>query len=573
MKKLVTGVNDLQTVYPDIASEWDYTRNGSLKPTDVTFGSGKRVWWIGKCGHSWDDRIDHRTSMNCKCPYCAGQRVLIGFNDLNTKYPDIAKEWHPTKNGDLTPNDVLGGSDRLVWWLGSCGHSYETSLYRRTAKKSGCPYCGHMKVLIGFNDLQTLYPEVSNEWHPTKNGALKPCDFMAQSNKKVWWICKYGHEWKSQISSRTSGGSRCPLCSGNGTSLPEQGIAFYLEQVCKIEQRTKKAGMEVDVFLPEYNIGIEYDGKFYHSQGSRHKEIKKDEMLMKFGVRILRIKESKTNSFTDGNIIYYIADKYMGSGYESAIQELCKELYKITGNERFNSLHIDINSDILKIRERFNLYMKEKSLSTMFPDISSEWNYDRNGRLTPDMFIYTSTSYVWWKCSKGHEWKTKICYRTGDDKTGCPFCSGRRTIVGETDLQTLYPEIAQEWNTERNGDVLPNSIKPKCATKYWWKCSKGHEWSASPCSRVHMRSGCPYCSHTLPILGETDLQSMFPEISKEWHPKKNGDLKPSEMSSHSNKKVWWICSKGHEWQAIINNRTGKGSGCPYCSKRKSSNST
>ncbi len=64
-----------------------------------------------------------------------------------------------------------------------------------------------------------------------------------------------------------------------------------------------------------------------------------------------------------------------------------------------------------------------------------------------------------------------------------------------------------------------------------------------------------------------NLQVVNPDLAKEWHPTKNEDLNPEDVTSGSNKKVWWLCNEGHEWEAQINSRNS-GRGCPYCSGRR-----
>ena len=107
---------------------------------------------------------------------------------------------------------------------------------------------------------------------------------------------------------------------------------------------------------------------------------------------------------------------------------------------------------------------------------------------------------------------------------------------------------------------MPNSDK-----KVWWECRKGHEWQATINSRNNGR-GCPYCAGRFVIKGQNDLQTVNPTLAKEWHYEKNSGLTPDEVMPNSNKKVWWECGEGHEWQATINSRNS-GIGCPYCSGR------
>ncbi|MBR2727144.1 MAG: hypothetical protein IKD71_04540, partial [Solobacterium sp.] len=125
--------------------------------------------------------------------------------------PELASEWHPTKNGTLTPEMLTLGSGIEVWWRCKKGHEYKARISRRV-RGDGCPYCSGHKVEKGFNDLATLNPELAKEWHPTKNGSLTPEMVAPNSNKKVWWQCKNGHEWQAYISNRNRG-NKCPYCT------------------------------------------------------------------------------------------------------------------------------------------------------------------------------------------------------------------------------------------------------------------------------------------------------------------------------------------------------------------------
>lgn len=136
-------------------------------------------------------------------------------------------------------------------------------------------------------------------------------------------------------------------------------------------------------------------------------------------------------------------------------------------------------------------------------------------------------------------------------------------------LADLYPKIAKEWHPDKNGDLKPTDVTAHSHTKVWWKCSKGHEWEAKVQNRVANRTGCPYCSGNKVIIGENDLQTLYPDIAKEWHPTLNGDLKPTDVKPGSGKRVWWECSVcSHEWQATIANRTYNHSGCPECARNR-----
>ena len=166
-------------------------------------------------GHEYKSMVYDRKN-GCNCPICSGHKVLIGYNDLATVNPKLSSEWHPTKNGDLTPQHVTAGSRKKVWWLCTNGHEWHAQICSRK-EGYGCPYCAGQRVLVGVNDLATISPRLASEWHPTKNGDLNPTDVMAGSNKKVWWICKEGHEWEAVISIRKAGRG-CPICYKNSRS-------------------------------------------------------------------------------------------------------------------------------------------------------------------------------------------------------------------------------------------------------------------------------------------------------------------------------------------------------------------
>jgi len=275
--------------FPDLVKEWNSEKNDSLKPEQFTHGNHKKVWWICKKGHEWESAIYSRTNKRHQngCPYCSGNRVS-SENNLQTRFPEIAKDWHPTKNGSKSPSDYTSGSGEKIWWICSKGHEWKVGIQSRTEKrKSGCPYCSGNRV-SPENNLLVKYPEIAKDWHPTKNGSKSPSDYPSGSSKKVWWICSKGHEWKTTILTRTGKSkSGCPYCSGNLATL-------------------------------------------------------------------------------------------------------------------------------------------ENNLQVLHPEIVIEWDHKKNNGSKPIEYSPQSSKKVWWICSKGHEWKTAISSRTGKSKSGCPYCSGRR---------------------------------------------------------------------------------------------------------------------------------------------------
>ena len=185
--------------------------------------------------------------------------------DLASTFPELAKEWHTSLNGDLKPSDFSYGSKKKVWWKCPKGddHEWESTINNRTRKKkpSGCACCAGTKVCKD-NQLDLLFPEVAKEWHPSLNGDLKPSDFSYGTRKQVWWKCPKGedHEWKTGILNRTTGDTSCPKCKPQ-TSKAEIRILSEIMFLFKdVKSRHKIKNKEVDVFLPLIKLGIEFDG-------------------------------------------------------------------------------------------------------------------------------------------------------------------------------------------------------------------------------------------------------------------------------------------------------------------------
>ena len=197
---------------PEIAKQWAYDLNAPLSPEHFRHQANKKVWWRCPKGHTWNVSINNRTQHGTGCPGCWG-RVATDEWSLATIDPDLASEWHPEKNGDLRPVDVVPKSNKKIWWQCRNGHEWQASLNNR-AKGSRCPYC-YGRFATKINNLTIKYPELIEEWDSEKNIGLHPSEFTPKSSKKVWWRCKNGHSWQAIISNRTDKKSGCPFCARN----------------------------------------------------------------------------------------------------------------------------------------------------------------------------------------------------------------------------------------------------------------------------------------------------------------------------------------------------------------------
>ena len=211
----------------DLLLEWDCDKNSKKDPSSVHYGTSLKVFWIcKKCGNSWEARISNRVHGR-GCPFCAGSIVTPGVNDLQSLFPQISAEYDLGKN-KTPPCNIFSKSNHKVWWTCKYGHSYSATVASRTNANSGCPYCTGRMAITGVNDLQTLYPDLVEDWDFEKNKGQTPETTLPSSGRKIWWKCDKGHSWQAPPYSRIKGVG-CPVCNGLlSTSLPEQAIFYYL---------------------------------------------------------------------------------------------------------------------------------------------------------------------------------------------------------------------------------------------------------------------------------------------------------------------------------------------------------
>lgn len=219
----------LQVRAPAYAAEWHPTRNGTLTPRDVGIGSKRRVWW--RCrrrrDHEWQAMVKGRVHYRLGCPFCAGHRASTETS-LARKYPAVAKQWHPSKNGALTPRDVLPGAARFVWWKCPKGpdHEWRAQVSERVRCTVGCPFCRSERLSV-TNSVAALSPRLARWWHPTKNGRFGPADVRLADSRPVWWKCPKGpdHEWR--LPPKVQRRQGCGFCAHRRVSVTNSLATRY----------------------------------------------------------------------------------------------------------------------------------------------------------------------------------------------------------------------------------------------------------------------------------------------------------------------------------------------------------
>ena len=325
MKKKIISLAEKN---PALLKEWS-DMNDNLSPYDVSYGSNKIVWWIGKCGHVWQASIKNRNN-GSGCPFCSGNRVMYGVNDLFTAFPNVAEEWSD-RNYPLMPKDVTPKANKSVWWrCSACGHEWKARVADRT-DGHGCPVCAGAHVEPGINDLATKYPDIAVEWD--LENICTPDAISPKSRQKVWWRCKKcGFRWEAVVYTRVLG-QRCPQCLRN-ERLEERRIAKCDKTGIIIDRIKKgiaelginvkyyddsKIGVSLLFYFPDYSAAVEISGK-NQNRGPLHRfENGKNWLCLNAGIKLVRILlpgaegykncellEMKNNSIEEA---YRIADK------------------------------------------------------------------------------------------------------------------------------------------------------------------------------------------------------------------------------------------------------------------------
>ena len=493
-KRVIKGMNDLATTHPHFLEEWCWEKNEQLllSPYSLTFGSTKKVWWrCKKCGYEW--QVSPNNRRNTGCPYCAGKVVVTGKNDLATLYPEIAKKWHPTLNRKY-PYEVAPFSHKKAWWVceKDARHVFEAVVCHLTTGAVICPICAKQRIFPGINDLQTTHSDLMKEWDWERNNSanLYPNRLASGSAKKAYWICEKGHTWQASIASRAcSQHCGCPTCAKDlSASFPEKAIAFYLAKCFEIEENKKFAWLgqsELDIYIDSLKLGIEYDGKVWHTESA--KDLSKDALCQANGISLIRVREKG-------------CPKYCSSSFKIERQSITPQCLNDVIRKVFDyikeshPLPEELQIDVEKDRELIlaSVLSSKKKNSVASSILINEWNYERNGDISPDTISLGTHQKMWWKCASGHEWKAAVHSRSGKDKVGCPYCSGKKILPGYNDLATLRPELAAEWSS-KNFPTTPSEVAKQSNKKFWWVCNQcGLEYETSPANRARGRQ-CPAC--------------------------------------------------------------------------------
>ena len=569
-KRVIRGINDFESNYPELAKQWDYEKNGVIKPYEISKEAQKSFYWICKNGHSFKSKVYRmvKSLKGLNCPYCRGQEVLEGFNDLQTKNPNLALEWNYEKNNGIKPTQVVAGSPKKYWWkCNKCNGEWEASLASRNADKVGCPYCTHQKVIKGITDFATTHNHLLKYWDYEKNTKYKPDEVFAKSpNKKIWWKCDKDHSFNMVIG-HFAEGERCPYCSNKR----------ILEGYNDLKTTNPKLALEWNYqknkpLLPE-QIFSGTPKKYWWKCEKGH-EWQASVSSRNTGRGCPECTKERRTSLPEKVIFYYVK-KYFDDAIENYTTiflgkrefDIFVPSLNLAIEYDGESWHNDVENDLKKdnICEENNLKIvrfrelgcpKYESTAYMLYCVNPHSNLNKLSPYIEQLFALINDMF-------DVSIKALIDIENDYDEILQNFSIS----IKSKSLEALSPNIAKQWHPTKNGDLKPNQVSNNTQKSVWWLCYNGHSWKASVGSRTRKgrkNTGCPYCSNKKVLEGFNDLQTKFPEIARQYDKIKN-KLPPSKILYSSLTKRWWICENGHSWETSVAIRTIKGHGCPYCS--------
>ncbi len=509
------------------------------------------------------------------------QKNTQGLNVSDSQ--EMLKEWDYEKN-KLSPKEVALNSNKKFWWICAKGHSYDMSPSHKNVGQ-GCPYCSNRRVLSGYNDLATCNPELLKEWDYDLNTGISPKDFVPGSTKHVHWICSNcGNKWVTDIRHRAYRKTGCPVCSESKRAQSRHELEL-----------AKRGPLTDRILLLDFDYEANYP--------------------------------KTPNDFTRSADVM-VHWKCHKCGYKWASEV----------NNRANGRGCPACSNKA-------VYKGHNDLATTHPELAKEWNYGKNGKLTPSDVTFGYGKKVWWICPVGHEYQASVNKRTSGNGTNCPICAaGSQTSFAEQAvffyLKKAFPDAINRYHADFLGNMeldiyIPSwrigieydgeawhkaKHKPREFKKYRLCHEQGiklirlkeaplteadrgsydialhfdnmYEQKTLEAMIFELYTVITHSGFHLPfkidiekdkleimkyrqILPGESFESLYPDIAKEWHPKKNGSLKPSMFKPGSNHKVWWKCPIcGYEYEASIGHRTGgissssRSTGCPACSLKK-----
>lgn len=483
-------------------------------------------------------------------------------NSLLLNFPELASEFLEEVNG-VSVNEVTTGSHAKYWWeCRLAGHKFQKTVSERLISYgTSCKDCKAVEELEG-NELSTIAPDIAKYYDETKN-PLKASEISVKDTAIVHWFCDNGHSYTCAVYNKVRKGTGCNECArSRNRATVANNLAVLHPELAK-EFDVTVNGVTADSVLPGNGTVYSWTCPEGHSWlatpnertffarscpdckvGERGLASLYPEIAAQFDAT--KNGEMPARLLSGSMSVYWWKCEAFGHEWKSSVYgRTSKNENKGAGCPQ--CLHLipspEYNAAVLYpyFKDRYSTVKNKKSLESYMPK---------------------STVKVWWECENGH---AKLSSIANEGKAGyyyCPDCPQALPYeLGKT-LGDLYPEVAKEFNTAKNG-ITPFEIMARSSKKMFWECRDGHIWEAVVSSRTKDGKGCPVCAGKI-ATPTNNLSYFYPNVAKYFDEGKNG-FPATSVLPNSQKKVWWKCSKGHSTLAMPLNKTRQGDGCPECS--------
>lgn len=407
------------------------------------------------------------------------------------------------------------------------------------------------------------YPEVISQFIPERNNGILLSEVGVGCRTPLWWVCDKSkdHIWQASPNQRTSGKKLrgCPYCAGKLVA-DSNSLAYCKPDIAKEWNNERNQPLTPSRITPGSNKKVwwrcltdpSHEWKASPKQRAHNNTcpfcdslaVRFPQIAKEYHPTLNEIPSNQVAA-SSHNIVWWKCEKGFDHVWQSTVNNRTSML---TGCPICSGYRV----------------VKSNSLAYLHPELSIQWDYEKNKGITPDNVYARSRKKAWWKCPEGddHSWIAEI--RSRVDGVGCPICSGRK-VAKSNSLASKFPKIAEMLHRTKNGELTGFDFTPYSSKLVWWQCPEGsdHVWQATAANVVN-GSTCPVCMGRK-ITETNNLAVLFPKLIEEWDFEKNS-LNPNLISPGTKEKAWWICSLNneHKWHSNINDRTNKDSGCPIC---------
>lgn len=295
------------SIVPELVAAWadDESRvrwEGMGDPANVMI-EGEYAGSRFKCENGHFPRSAAGKFLRDGCDVC--RRMPPGEKHFVAR-TEIAPQWHPDRNGSLTPESVVVGSKRKIWWQTECcGYEWESTPHRRlrgatwpaASRARLCPKCETV-----LNSLAWINPEVAAEWSPSNPVTPLHVTPAGATAFLPEWICPAGHVWTATLAQRNAG-MMCPDCNEWGKSQVELahhaaaveifGAAESGALLCHDEFVSRDSWrVDISFTFGGGQVVVEYDGVYWHKPADKQAVDRRKSLdLLAAGYTLVRLRE------------------------------------------------------------------------------------------------------------------------------------------------------------------------------------------------------------------------------------------------------------------------------------------